>query len=568
MNGWAVLRAPRFEDPETTARAATLWPIVLVFAISGLVTLASITVAGLDPPALVLSCFTTGLWLYLLVLLRRGRVEAVARLLSWGLWGILAGSVVMSGGIGSASMISFVVAILAAGLLIHGRAALAMAALTAAFSLGLILLGSAGVQFPVTFQATPLVQGLIFVTSFIAAGVVIAKARQQIEVNLELSRRYEQELRQAQKLDAVGRLAGGVAHDFNNLLTGILGFNEIVIHETSDRPDARSAALEVQAAAESASELTAQLLAFSRRPAEKTGATDLNATIHAVDAMLGRLLGADIDVVLELEDGLPPIVGKASSLEQVVINLALNARDAMPAGGRLAISTQSLPREADGGDRVLLRVADTGEGMTPEVAAHAFEPFFTTRRDASGTGLGLSSVYGIVQQSGGTIRLESEPGAGTRFDIRLPVSTAAAGPSVAAVRRPPTHPLQKKRVLLAEDDERVRQLILGTLERGGHDVFAAGDAEEAFALFERERDAFDLLITDVVMPGADGIDLMERVRGQRPDLRVLLISGYPSRPGEAGHAIPESVPFLQKPFGPLELEHAVIDVFGEAETGA
>ena len=380
--------------------------------------------------------------------------------------------------------------------------------------------------------------------------------------------RLAAELRQSQKMEAVGRLAGGIAHDFNNLLTAISGFGELLLDETRPGDEAHFAAEQIVAAADSAAELTQQLMAFSRRPTHRHGSVDVDDVLRTIEPMLTRLLGETFDIRLDLAGDAIRVAGQQSLMEQVIVNLAVNARDAMPLGGVLEISTEGVPAGQPpylnpDVDHLHICVADSGFGMEPSVAARAFEPFFTTKETGDGTGLGLATVYGIVQQCGGIIQVESEPNQGSRFDIYLP----QADPEdlyIGEVFEGAKHArLTPKRVLVVEDDDRVRNLIYRCLSRDGHTVFEARHGGEALALAEEQAGHIDLLVSDVVMPGIDGIELSDQLRRRYPDMRVLLVSGYASRPGAGRRDLPSEVAFLQKPFGPRGLERKLDEVFSE-----
>ncbi len=368
-------------------------------------------------------------------------------------------------------------------------------------------------------------------------------------------RESEDQLRQSQKMDAIGRLAGGVAHDFNNLLTVILGYGEQLLERLKPGDPMRGAAEEIQNAAERAAALTRQLLAFSRKQMLEPRSLDLNRTAAGTGELLRRLIGEDIALEVKLDPSLGRVHADEHQMQQVIMNLAINARDAMPGGGRLTIATanadvavadQHLPP----GRYVKLMVSDTGIGMDAETRARVFEPFFTTKELGKGTGLGLATVYGIVRQTGGYIWVDSAPGQGTVFRVYLPrhdvpTSAGAGEVSSAAVGR---LPVGRETVLLVEDEATVRELMQGTLERHGYRVLSAGSGEAALALVAGHTGPVDLLVTDVVMPGMRGPDLAARLVPAHPRLRVLFMSGYADdavlqdgvRDGQAA--------FLQKPF--------------------
>ncbi|HEY5629796.1 MAG TPA: PAS domain S-box protein, partial [Candidatus Limnocylindrales bacterium] len=358
----------------------------------------------------------------------------------------------------------------------------------------------------------------------------------QVGRDVTHERELEAQLRQAQKMEAVGRLAGGIAHDFNNLLTAIGGYAELLLSELPRGDRAFEDAQEVLRAADRASQLTRQLLAFGRRQVLQLEVIDLNAVIAGVVPMVRRLIGEDVALVTSLAPDLLPVTADRGQLEQVIVNLAVNARDAMPSGGTLTLATSSgtaaRPGDGDGlvegrpGRDVVLAVSDTGEGIDDDVRVHMFEPFYTTKKDGRGTGLGLATVYGIVEQSGGSIEVESRLGHGTTFRIRLP-AVDRRGPSKGAPEIPTKQPSPgTERILLVEDEPAVRRLAITALERWGYRVTAATSPDEALRLTASGIDGLDLVITDVVMPGMTGFEMAVRLRSTRPDLPVLYVSGH------------------------------------------
>lgn len=377
----------------------------------------------------------------------------------------------------------------------------------------------------------------------------------------------EAQFRQAQKMEAVGQLAGGVAHDFNNLLTAILGFSSFVA-DTFEGDDPRRADMqEVIKAAARATKLTTQLLAFSRQQILQPTTVDLNALVSGIRPMLGRLVGEHLDVAEILADDLGLVRADAGQLEQVLVNLVINARDAMPSGGRLAIETMNADLDdtfmqgaaIQPGPYVMVSVTDTGTGMTEETRQRLFEPFFTTKEQGRGTGLGLSTVYGIVKQSGGYISVYSEIGKGATFRVYLPrVDADEQITPVAAPERGSSSGTEN--VLLVEDDAAVRFLSRRILEKSGYMVHEAGNPTEAEALFERMAGEFDLLLTDIVMPGSNGFQLYQRLALRAPELKVLYMSGY-TRDAIVSHGrIDPGIEFLQKPFTFSALSQRVREV--------
>lgn len=368
--------------------------------------------------------------------------------------------------------------------------------------------------------------------------------------DVTLQRQLEARLAHSEKLEAVGRLAGGVAHDFNNLITAISGYADMLRSSIPPGDPRRKDVEEILRASGRAAQLTQQLLAFGRRQLVQPRIVDLNALVREVTSLLGRLLGADIALIVDAGPEVVPVTIDPGQVEQLLVNLSVNARDAMPEGGRLHLGVR-----ADDG-HAILTVRDEGEGMSPEIQAQLFEPFFTTKAQGKGTGLGLATVYGIVQQAGGEIGVESAPGRGATFTIRLPLTPgdvtaeAVAGEPLALVAGVGT-------VLVAEDEPQVCRLVERTLLAAGYRVLTAPDGAQALAISRADARPIHLLITDVVMPGMGGRELAETFRRERPDSRVLFISGYTedlvARRGlaEAGAA------FLPKPFTPRELTDRV-----------
>jgi PAS domain S-box-containing protein len=371
--------------------------------------------------------------------------------------------------------------------------------------------------------------------------------------------RLERQLQGAQRLEAVGRLAGGIAHDFNNVLTAILGFSELLLGEDGDADSRRRDLLEIRRAAERAGGLTKRLLAFSRNQVIEPVIVDLNQLVGDALRMLERLIGEDVELVVHTEPALCSVLVDAGQLEQVLVNLVVNARDAMPSGGRLTISTANVTldetqsrafAEARPGEYVRVRVADTGCGMARDVLPHVFEPFFTTKPPGKGTGLGLAMVYGFVRQSGGFVGVSSEEGRGTSIDVYLP---RYSGPRRSLRPRDSREGERRSAtVLVVEDEEMLRTLVKRHLTRRGYKVLAARNADEAEALLDSSGESIDLLLTDIVLPGRNGVQLFEAVREQRPHLRVLYMSGYTDHPLTLSGEGSGGVPVLPKPFA-LEL---------------
>ncbi len=368
-------------------------------------------------------------------------------------------------------------------------------------------------------------------------------------------RSAEQQLLQAQKMEAVGQLAGGIAHDFNNLLSVILGYAQLAARDLGPEHKANRRLEAISKAAERAAALTRQILTFSRKQAVDTRLCDLNRIVEEMETMLRRLIGEDVRLVVALGEGLGRVRADPGQLEQVIMNLAVNARDAMPSGGRLVIETENVDLdeayarshpEIHAGPHVMLAVSDTGEGIGPGALGRIFEPFFTTKGPGKGTGLGLSVVFGIVKQSRGTISVYSEPGLGSTFKIHLPRSVATEAPTPTGAPEPARG--GSETVLLVEDEDALRAVVGEALREAGYEVLEAPDSQAAILVGARSGQEIQLLISDVVLPGQSGPDLAARLRESRPGLRVLLMSGYTDRMLNGGSAVEAGTPFLGKPF--------------------
>ncbi len=379
---------------------------------------------------------------------------------------------------------------------------------------------------------------------------------------------YEERLRSNQRMEAIGKLAGGIAHDFNNVLAAIIGHAEFAKDAIpADSPAAEDLA-EVRVSADRAAALTAQLLAFSRRQVIEPIRVDLNEVVRQIDRMLGRLLGEDIEIQQMLTAAPWAVEVDPSQIEQVLLNLAVNARDAMPKGGKLTLETQNVTLgedyarehpEVEAGDYVLLAVSDTGVGMTEDVRVRVFEPFFTTKPVGQGTGLGLATVYGIVKQARGHIWIYSEPGRGTTFKIYLPRAEGAA--QALPVRRPSQRPAGgNERILVVEDEAAVRRIMVRALNAAGYTVIEASNGADALIKLESADGKLDLLVTDVVMPQMGGRELATKLTSTRSGLRVLFLSGYTENAIVHHGVLDAGLVFLQKPFTPEELVRRVRDV--------
>jgi len=384
-------------------------------------------------------------------------------------------------------------------------------------------------------------------------------------VDITERRVLENQLQQARRMEAVGRLAGGVAHDFNNLLTIIKGYVELALNRCLGQPELEANIRHIADASERAVTLVQQLLAFSRKQVLKPKVLDLNAIVLNMDKLLRRLMSENIEMKTLVGKNLGAVKADPSQIEQVILNLIVNARDAMPQGGKLFIETSNVELDSTfaadqstvvPGRYVLLSVTDTGIGMNAETLAHIFEPFYTTKDSSRGTGLGLSTVYGIVKQSGGHVSVHSEPGKGTTFEVYLPrvqdvVQKAAAEPSDARTVK------GRETILLVEDEPAVRELTRMVLSEGGYSVIEALNPEDALRLSGDNGREIHLLLTDVVMPGMSGHDLAKRLTARYPNLRVLYMSGYAYNVFAEGGTLEENVSFLQKPFTPKALTQRV-----------
>jgi PAS domain S-box-containing protein len=380
-------------------------------------------------------------------------------------------------------------------------------------------------------------------------------------------KRLEEQLLQSQKMEAIGRLAGGVAHDFNNMLTVISGFDEMLLDSLEDRPELKDYAVEVRNAAERAGELTRQLLAFSRKQFTNPAVINLNDVVVHTEKMLRRLIGEDIELAVSLAPDLGSVKADAGQIEQILMNLAVNARDAMPSGGKLTIETADIRLDQRYSDRhidmepgnyVQLAVTDTGIGMDSETRRHLFEPFFTTKPKGSGTGLGLSIVYGIVKQSGGHILVYTEPGKGASFKIYLPRTRAADPP--AASRPEAVKAAAAETILVVEDEPGLLKLVTTMLQHYGYRVLSALSVEQAVRLTKENAGRIDLLLSDVVMPHTNGPDLARQLREIQSDLKVVFMSGY-AETGMFRHGLLESgADFIQKPFSAVALTNKIREV--------
>ncbi|MGB9205537.1 MAG: PAS domain S-box protein [Terriglobales bacterium] len=378
--------------------------------------------------------------------------------------------------------------------------------------------------------------------------------------DISVRKRTEEQLRQAQKMEAVGQLAGGVAHEFNNYLAIIMGYTELLERETVGNDSLRMSLSEIKDASQKVASLTRQLLAFSRKQVIEPREVDLNSTVWETHKLLRRLIPVTIDLIPKLQDDVGKVKADPAQVQQILINLVLNARDSMPDGGKIFIETEEVDLDPEYASRqldvqagryVMLSVADTGIGMDKETLSHIFEPFFTTKEEGKGTGLGLSTTYGIVKQSGGHLTVASVPGRGSTFRIYLPkLSDSGAIPKPSKVQ---SNPPQRQTVLVVEDEGALRKLMTKILERAGFQVVEAKDGEQAVEICKSGAERLDMVVSDLAMPKLNGLQLKEAVSGLRPELKFLLISGYAEDVVEDPAILKKDTNFLEKPFLPDEL---------------
>ncbi len=386
--------------------------------------------------------------------------------------------------------------------------------------------------------------------------------------DISMRKRIEDELRQAQKMEAVGHLAGGIAHEFNNYLGIIMGYSDLMAQEEIANESLRLGLAEIKGATQKAASLTRQLLAFSRKQLIEPTVLDLNASVWDTHKLLRRLIPANIDVIPVLHPDLGKVKADPAQVQQILINLVVNARDAMPQGGKISIETAEVMLDEEfasrylevvPGDYIMLSVSDTGEGMDTETLAHIFEPFFTTKKTGRGTGLGLSTTYGIVKQSGGHITVASVQGRGTTFRIYFPKLAEAASSTSS---HPTPSPMGLATLLLVEDESSLRKLMKTTLEGNGYRVLETKDGAEALSIFRDNLERIDLVVTDFAMPRMTGLQLKEKIVALRSNMKFLLISGYLEEVLGSPEQIANVGDFLEKPFAPAELVRKVGEMLG------
>ncbi|MGH9202118.1 MAG: ATP-binding protein, partial [Vicinamibacterales bacterium] len=459
-----------------------------------------------------------------------------------------------------------------AGLRFGPRGAATVVALIAAFALGIAGLAVGPfATFPIQF-----IQFLLFVFLMMGwlSGHLLAAMMAERDDALAKRLALEEQLRHSQKMEAVGRLAGGIAHDFNNLLTAIIGYTELVLISLDAKHDARSDAEEIARLSMRAADLTRQMLAFSRRQVLQLKVIDLNSALSKVEPMLRRLIGEDIVMTVAAKAEHPRVRVDPGQVEQVIMNLVVNARDAMPRGGRLSVETSDAvlaiadiagQPDAQPGTYVVLTVSDTGVGMAADVRSRVFERYFTTKEIGKGTGLGLSTAYGIVGQSDGHIALSSELGRGTTFRVYLPRAEATEEAAPAGADRMPRGAEQ---VLLVEDDASVRRLSKEVLTRLGYSVTEAASGRAGIALGSDDTRHFDVAVCDVILGDMSGPAVAEALRALRPSICVLYMSGYVDEAIVRTGVLDEGKPFLQKPFTPVQLATKIRELLDERDSSS
>ena len=500
-------------------------------------------------------------------------LEAIALLLSlFGLallaFGLLPAGLLPPGGVALLAL----PLVAWAGLRFGARGASAVLALITVVAIALAVFGLGPLQ-GLSIEAARTVTFVFLLLASTIGHLLAAMKAERDDIRLKRVQ-LEEQLRHAQKMESVGRLAGGIAHDFNNLLTAIIGYADILRESLEPKDPRRADAEEIERAALRAAELTRQMLSFSRREATRAKVLNLNTALSKVEPLLRRMMGEDIQLSVSAKSALPIVRVDAGQFEQVVMNLAVNARDAMPKGGRLSVETGDVTIDEStaielglrAGPHVALVVSDTGTGMSPGVRARIFEPYFTTKEAGKGTGLGLSTAYGIVRQAEGNITVSSEVGLGTTFRVLLPRAEEepATEPDTVAEKLPGG----TEHVLLVEDDTSVRRLAKELLTRLGYTVTEAASGRAGLSLGTDDTRHFDVAICDVILGDMSGTAMAEALRALRPATRILYVSGYTDEAIVRTGVLDEGKPFLQKPFTPMELARKIREVLQERETGA
>jgi len=589
-----IFKTPAFKNPEKQ-RIAKLLHTILLILLPIILTVSPLLII-LNPIGNIITILVGGglvlMCLILFFLIRSGHITAASIIISLGLFVGITASLYVFGGI--RNIAGYFLVILVAAILLGAKATIIFAFLcTGSTTLFFIIQGSlskAEVIPPPLMELVMVITTLWLATLLlrfamvsIAAGfneaqqmeAALNKAKDQLEENVkqrtsELAnankalqkeiierKQMEERLLQAQKMEAIGRLAGGVAHDFNNLLTAIIGYTDLLLLNLMADDPSKTKLLEIKKASNRAADLTRRLLAFSRKQIMQPRIFNLNKVINETQKMLRRIIGEDIELITKLNPNIANIKADPIQISQIVINMAVNSRDAMPQGGIFAISTQNtildesskdIIPEVKPGKYVEMEISDNGTGMEKDIQSHIFEPFFTTKEKDKGTGLGLASMYGIVTQSGGAINLISEPGQGTTFRLYFPET-------IEEPEKPAEHDMTSLRetgnetVLLVEDDEIVRHFIEKVLQDAGYKVLVATNSQEALKYCKNKSQPIELMVTDVVIPGGmSGVGLSKKVKELCPDVQVLYISGYTDENIMQHGIVKPEVHFLQKPF--------------------
>lgn len=579
---------PLFEDDDLTREARLLYIVLLILLVLSVVFTATATFVHEDPrPLYMTGAVLIPLLISSLMIARGGRVRVVSIVTSIVLWLFITLIAFLGGTVRGPSLLNYFTVITVTALVWDRRASMVLAGLSLLATLALLIgetqgwlpqpsLPSTTASYWMVFAGTMcLIAGLIFVATKSLSGSLRRTRQSQRALGHSLRQLQETQNRllQAQKMEAVGRLAGGVAHDFNNHLTAIRGYAEMAAATSEMDDQAREDVQEIKKSVDRAARLTRQLLAFSRKQLLQPQTVDLNALVADCERMLRRLIGEDIDIALRLGSNLHFTLADPGQIETVIINLALNARDAMPDGGQIIIETANVEleepyldqrTEAAPGSYVMIAVTDTGVGMDPETRDRVFEPFFTTKDAGHGTGLGLSTVYGIVKQSDGYIWVYSEPGEGTTIKVYLPRSHAQH-----EEMRPTATEMSDmdgtETIMVVEDDQAVLDLVARTLERRGYTVSKASRADLALSVARLHEDTIDLLLTDIILPGGkSGRELAQELLEERDDMKVLYMSGY--TPGAISHhgVLDSGIRYLQKPFSPDGLSRTVRQILDES----